>query len=116
MHELPITQSILNIALHYAEEQNARHISHLYLVIGSQSTIMEDSVQLYWGLISRGTIAEGAALHFERVPSRMMCFECGYSFQAETETFVCPACQSARVQVAADDEFRLDAIDIETEA
>ncbi|NWG16047.1 MAG: hydrogenase maturation nickel metallochaperone HypA [Chloroflexi bacterium] len=115
MHELPVTQSILEIALRYAGEKDARRITHLYLVIGDLSSILDDSVQFYWDIISRGTIAEGAVLHFQRVPTRMVCFECGSTYLPERGTLACPVCNSALVQVAAGDEFRLDAIDIETD-
>ncbi len=113
MHELPVTQSILEIALRYGSQNGAKRISHLYLVIGDLSSIIDDSVQFYWDIISRGTIAEGAVLHFERIPTRMVCFECGHSYLPERGTLACPQCSSTRVQVAAGDEFRLDALDIE---
>ncbi len=115
MHELPITRSLLNLTLRYASEHHAQRVTHLYLVLGSHSAIVEDSVQFYWELISRGTLAETAVLHFERVPGRMLCFDCSHMFYAEPDQLTCPACQSARVQAAVDDEIRLDAIDIETE-
>ena len=114
MHELPVTQSILEIALRYGDQNGAKCITHLYLVIGDLSSIIDDSVQFYWDIISQGTIAEGATLHFERVPTRMVCFECGHTYFPEPGTLACPNCNSARVQVVAGDEFRLDALDIET--
>ncbi|MCA9887774.1 MAG: hydrogenase maturation nickel metallochaperone HypA [Anaerolineae bacterium] len=115
MHELPVTQSMLDIALRYGEQNGATRITNLYLVIGDLSSIIDDSVQFYWDIISRGTIAEGAKLHFERIPTRMVCFECSHTYLPEPGTLACPNCGSTRVQVAAGDEFRLDALDIETE-
>ncbi|MCB9457970.1 MAG: hydrogenase maturation nickel metallochaperone HypA, partial [Anaerolineaceae bacterium] len=56
MHELSVTQSILEIALRYGNQNGAKHITHLYLVIGDLSSIVDDSVQFYWDIISRGTM------------------------------------------------------------
>ena len=47
MHELPVTESILEIALRHAQEAGARRITDLYLIIGQLSTIVDDSIQFY---------------------------------------------------------------------
>jgi hydrogenase nickel incorporation protein HypA/HybF len=52
MHELAVTESILEIALRHAQEHNARHITGLYLVLGQWASIVDDSVQFYWDIIS----------------------------------------------------------------
>jgi hydrogenase nickel incorporation protein HypA/HybF len=112
MHELPVTESILEIALRHAEQAHAKRISDIYLIIGQLSSIVDDSVQFYWDMIAQGTLAEGARLHFQRVPARMACLDCGHEY-TPGEDLTCPSCHSARVKVIAGDEFRMDAIDIE---
>ncbi|MCB9461954.1 MAG: hydrogenase maturation nickel metallochaperone HypA [Anaerolineaceae bacterium] len=113
MHELPVTESILNIALQYAERERATHITDLFLVIGDLSSIVDDSIQFYWDIISRDTLAEGAILHFERVPMQMACFDCGHTYRPKPGTLSCPGCGSTTVQVAGGEDFRLEAITIE---
>ena len=115
MHELPVTQSVLEIALRYGHAQGAQRITALYLVVGDLSSIIDDSVQFYWDIISRDTIAEGAQLHFDRIPTRMLCLNCNQSYLPDRGTLACPNCQSTDVQVSAGDEFRLDSIEIEVE-
>lgn len=113
MHELAVTESILEIALRHAREKNARRITGLYLVIGQWASIVDDSVQFYWDMISEGTIAQGASLHFRRVPVELACLDCGQNYQPSSEELVCPHCAGTRVQVRSGDELRLEAIDIE---
>ena len=60
MHELAVTESVLEIAIRHAQEPKARNITDLYLVIGQWSNVVDDSVQFYWDIISEGTIAKGA--------------------------------------------------------
>lgn len=115
MHELPIARSVLSIALRHAEKENATKITDLYLVIGDLSSIVDESIQFYWDIISKNTIAHGATLHFERIPTRMVCFECGQTYYPEPETLACPHCKSTLVQVAGGDEFRLESISVETD-
>jgi hydrogenase nickel incorporation protein HypA/HybF len=64
MHELSVTESILEIALRHASNANAKRITNLYMVKGQLASIVDDSVQFYWDIISKDSIAEGAVLHF----------------------------------------------------
>jgi len=112
MHELSVTESILEIALRHAQESKAKRITDLYLVIGQLSSIVDDSVQLYWDIVSKDTPAEGAKLHFQRIPARLACLECGHEY-SPGDDLTCPACHSARVRVTAGNEFRLDAMDVD---
>jgi hydrogenase nickel incorporation protein HypA/HybF len=111
MHELAITQSILEIAGRHA--QGAR-ITNIHLVIGQLSSIIDDSVQFYWDMISEGTLAEGSQLHFKRVPAEMSCRECGHNYQP-ADYLVCPNCDSTNVRVISGTEFYLDSIEVTQE-
>jgi hydrogenase nickel incorporation protein HypA/HybF len=113
MHELAVTESILEIAIRHAQAQKARQITHLYLVIGQWSSVVDDSVQFYWDIISEGTIARGAKLHFKRVDTSLICQDCGQEYQPSTESMVCPKCGSTNVKVKTGEEFFLEAIDVE---
>ncbi len=113
MHELSVTQSILEIALRHAEKANARRITRLNLVIGELSGIVGDSVQFYWDIVGRGTIAEGAELCFERVPAALRCLDCSHTFTLDGREYACPSCGSARIAIAGGDDFRLESIEIE---
>lgn len=113
MHELAITENILEIALRHAEEAKARRVKNLFMVLGQISTVVDDSVQFYWDIISQDTIAEGAKLHFRRIPLELHCLDCGHRYRPESGSFTCPGCASVQVQVVTGDEFFLEAIDVE---
>jgi hydrogenase nickel incorporation protein HypA/HybF len=63
MHELPVAENVLEITLRHARQANATRVTDLYLVVGQLSSIIDDSLQFYWDIISKDTIAEGAVLH-----------------------------------------------------
>jgi hydrogenase nickel incorporation protein HypA/HybF len=113
MHELAVAQSILDISIRHAEQADAKRITDINLVIGQFSSIVDDSVQFYWDIIADGTMAEGAALHFDRIPGEMTCGNCGHTFHPSDKTFACPACDSGFVRITKGDEFRVDSIDVE---
>lgn len=114
MHELAVTESILEIALRHAEAQKAKRITDLRLVIGQWASVVDDSVQFYWDTISDGTIAKGATLHFERIPTELACLDCGKTYQPDSHDLLCPECHSTRLKVLKGEEFRLESIEIET--
>jgi hydrogenase nickel incorporation protein HypA/HybF len=113
MHELSVTQSILEIALRHAERANAKRITRLNLVIGELSGIVGESVQFYWDMIAKDTIAEGAELHFDHVPASLRCLNCEHTFPIDGRSYDCPACGESRVVAAGGDDFRLDSIEVE---
>jgi hydrogenase nickel incorporation protein HypA/HybF len=115
MHELPVTQSVLDLAVQYGEQANATLVTDLYLVIGQLSSIVDDSIQFYWDMLAENTICEGATLHFERLPAILDCQECGTEYTLERELKLCPTCQSNNVVVRQGEEFRLDSIEIQRE-
>jgi hydrogenase nickel incorporation protein HypA/HybF len=114
MHELPVAESILEIALRYAKAQNATQITDLYIVMGQWASMVDDSIQFYWDLISEGTIAQGATLHFERIPAELNCLDCGQTYHPDAKAIFCPGCESTRIKILHGEEFRLDSIEIET--
>ncbi len=114
MHELPITESILKIALDAA---GARRISAINLIVGDLSSILDDSVQFYFDILSKDTPAENAVLHFLRLPGTLTCLGCGGSFAARAPLpSACPSCGSTRLQVTGGRELRVDSIEVDDSA
>lgn len=74
MHEMSITQAMLDLALEHAKGQR---ITDIYLQVGGMSLVVPESVEFYFEYLSKGTLAEGATLHFETVPLEMTCMDCG---------------------------------------
>jgi len=113
MHERAVTESILEIALRHAQQAGATRITDLYLVIGDLSSIVDDSVQFYWDLVSENTPAQGSSLHFSRIATQMSCQDCSQSYTPGDNDFNCPNCGSSHVIIRAGNEFYLESIGVE---
>ncbi len=64
MHELAVTESILKIAEKHAIQSNATKVTDVYIVIGNLSSIVNDSIQFYWEIISKDTICANSTITF----------------------------------------------------
>jgi len=114
MHELAITEQIMDIALRHARDANARRVTDLHLQIGALSSIIDDSVQFYWDIITQDSLCEGATLHFHKVPAQFHCQDCNQVYTLEQELTACPHCDGIHVKIISGQEFQLTSIDIET--
>ena len=113
MHELSVTESLLNLALQHLPNQPGTRIKKLYIVVGQLSSIVDDSVQFYWDSIAQNTPAAGAELNFRRLPAEFLCLRCNNRYPLLNEEWACPFCGSLQVKVISGEEFYLEAIDIE---
>ena len=119
MHELSVTQSMLDLALEHAEGAGAQRITHINLTIGELSGIVDESVQFYFDFVSKGTLAEGAQLTFKRISAHLRCRACGHEFALQVGAriprsyWVCPVCQAMGGEVVAGREFYMDSIEVE---
>jgi hydrogenase nickel incorporation protein HypA/HybF len=114
VHELSVTESILSISTNHAQDANAARVTDIYLVIGELSSIVDDSVQFYWDIISQDTICAGAQLHFNRIPASFHCQECNHEYSIQGEMQPCPLCGSYHVRVIAGEEFYVESIGVES--
>ncbi len=113
MHELTVTENILNLVLEAAQKADARRITAVNLVIGDLSSFVDESVQFYFDLLSRGTIAEGAVLNFRREHAVATCRECGHEFQVSPPLApFCPNCGGYQLEVCGGQGLAVDSIEV----
>lgn len=114
MHELPVTQGILSAAIETAQQHRAERITDIFLVIGNLSSIVDDSVQFYFDILSRETIAAAATLHFQREQAVAICTDCGHKYHAQPPLSPqCPQCGSLLMRVSGGQEFFIESIEVE---
>jgi len=112
MHELTITQNMLNVVLEQAKEADAKKVGRINLVIGEMTGIVSDSVQFYFDFMKKGTLAEEATLNFTMVPTKVKCRACGKSFELNTDS-TCPYCQASDMEVVTGKELFVESIEVD---
>ena len=113
MHELAITQSILDIVLNEAKAAQANKITRINLVIGELSGVVSDCVQFYFDFLKKGNAAEEATLNFKLVPAELRCRDCLTVFNLKDSTWVCPNCKSTNLDATSGRESYVESIEVE---
>jgi hydrogenase nickel incorporation protein HypA/HybF len=113
VHELSITQSILEIVLKQAEQAHAKKVTKISLVIGEMTGVVSDSVQFYLDILTKETIAAGARVSFTLVPSKAICRNCNQIFELKEFDWTCPHCQGNIIDVTTGKELIVESIEVE---
>jgi hydrogenase nickel incorporation protein HypA/HybF len=116
MHELPVTQSILDIVLRHAEANQVERIRTIHLRIGALADLEPEWIQSYFDLLSEGTLAQGAQLQLQRSPLTFHCDKCGTDFTADRDdlgTAQCPGCGSREASITSGTGYLVDSMEVE---
>jgi len=113
MHELAITQSMLDLVLEQAEKAGAKEVGKINLIIGEMTGVVEECVQFYFNFLSQGTIVEGAALSFTMIPTMARCRGCHKLFELKEFDWSCPYCQGSSMEIIAGKELYVESIEVE---
>ena len=113
MHELAVTQSMVDLVLDEAKKGGAHKVKKINLVLGELSGVVGDCVQLYFGLMSKDTIAEGATVSFNTVATQAKCRQCAKVFEVKESNWICPECHGVSVELVAGNELFVESIEVE---
>ncbi len=98
MHELGITQGIIDRAREAATGGGATHVTDLYLSISPAADFTQESIEMYFEMLAgEDELFAGARLHFTFVAVAATCLSCGEEFQTEARQPVCPVCGGQQV-------------------
>jgi len=115
MHELQVTERILEIALKHAAGHDVSKIVRIGLKIGELSDLEDEWIQRYFDYLSRGTLAENALLAIERAPIVLGCQACGSSFEIRREQLgspECPECGDTSCRLISGREYLVKNIEV----
>lgn len=113
MHELGITQSLIEIALQAAEKQQARKIHSVTLEVGSLAGVVAEALQFCFEACSKQTLLEGSCLLIEMIPARARCRDCATEFPLEDLLACCPQCRGVASDLLCGDELRIKEMEID---
>ena len=113
MHELAITQSLLDLVLEEAAKAGASKVLKINVVLGEMSGVVDQFVEFNFDLLSKDTAAEAATISFQNIPKQARCRKCNHVFHPEDICWSCPNCQSTELEMIAGNELYVESIEVE---
>lgn len=103
MHELAITQDVIDIVLRHA---GAAKVNRVVLEIGRLSAVLPDAVRFCFDVCAEGTAVEGAELDIVEMPGLARCRSCGSDVVLEQPIGRC-RCGATDLEWRGGDELRI---------
>ena len=113
MHEMGVTQEVLNAVIDASVKAGATRINVVRLTVGELTALVPDSLMFAWECLTPGTPAEGAVLEIDVTPGRSMCLACGVEFDHDQFDRRCTSCGGPQTEVIGGDELRVDNVDVD---
>ena len=110
MHEMSITQGIIDLCLEHA---GGRRIRSLDVEIGALSSVVPEAVEFCFEACTRETSLEDAQLNILRIPGLGLCQECGQETPLSELFGSCLHCGSNLVSIVAGEELRVREIEVD---
>ncbi len=103
MHELGITQGIIDRAREAATGAGAEKVTDLFLVMTPAADFTQDSIEMYFEMLTQDDpVFAGSALHFDHQAVAATCLRCSDEFTTDASHPVCPQCGSLEVRMDPD--------------
>ncbi len=113
MHELALSQGIVDLVCQQAAADGARRVRRVRIAVGVLSSVEPDAIEFCFDVVSRGTLAEGARLEIARPPGRARCIPCDAVVTVAGRDQPCPLCSERRWVLVGGDDLRVLELEVE---
>lgn len=113
MHELGLTQHLIEIAERAARENGATKVRSVTVEIGDLAGVVPESVEFCFDACSRGTLLEGSRLEIIRIRGRGRCHDCKIACDLDTYTVACPLCGGFSLERLQGEELRVIEVEVD---
>ena len=105
MHELSIAEELLSIIKDSAEKAGIKKVAAVNLRIGEFSSILPESLEFAFQILSQGTITDGARINIDHAPAGLLCGRCGARVGREESS--CSRCGSDEMRLVGGDQLEI---------
>lgn len=113
MHEMAISESILGIIEDEGRRQNYARVRKVRLEVGALSGIETEALRFTFDVVTKGTLAESAALEIIETEARAWCLGCEQMVAIRQRHDVCPSCGASHLQVTGGEEMRIKDLEVD---
>ena len=113
MHEMSLTQGVLNILEDYAKTNGFAKVKTVWLEIGQLSHVEPEAMAFCFDAVMKDTIADGAKLEIVETPGQAICVDCDEKLEIASRIAQCPKCGGYKLHISGGDEMRVKELEVE---
>lgn len=113
MHELGLTQSLIEIAERTAQANGGQRVISVTVEIGALAGVVPDAIEFCFAACSKGTLLDGCRLQLIAIPGRGRCCDCGIECKLDPYTVACPACGGFSLDRLQGEELRVIELELD---
>lgn len=107
MHELAVTQSLINSVLEECKKNNITHVKKIVVDLGNFTSYVKDLVLFYFDLLKKDfDVLSKTELDINEIKGKIRCKECNKETMIEDPYLIfCKHCSSGDVEIITGKEF-----------
>jgi hydrogenase nickel incorporation protein HypA/HybF len=113
MHEMAVCEGILQVLEEQAAAQHYRRVKKVWLEIGALAGIEIEAMRFSFDVVTRDSLADGAALEIVERPGQAWCMQCMKVVPIGQRYDGCPDCGSYQLQVTGGEEMKIRELEVE---
>jgi hydrogenase nickel incorporation protein HypA/HybF len=112
MHELSIAEAVVDVATRHAA---GRRVVKVEVKVGHLRQVAPEALHFVFGLVTQGTVLDGAELVITHIPATGRCHDCGATSAMKNFPLCCVQCGGLNMDVLTGEELLVDALELEEE-
>ena len=113
MHEMALSEGVLQILENHASRQGFNRVRKVWLEIGDLAGVDVEAMRFSFDAVMSGTLADNASLEIVNVPGEAWCMPCSKRVDVTQRFDACPDCGSYQLQVVAGDDMKVKELEVE---
>ena len=113
MHELALSQSVVDLVVDHASKEGLHVVTRVVLEVGVGAGVEPDALLFCFDVVAEGTLASGAELAIETITLQARCRNCACEFEPAHLVACCPRCGCHRPDLLRGRELRVKSFDAE---
>jgi hydrogenase nickel incorporation protein HypA/HybF len=113
MHEMAICESLLGVLESEAARHNYNRVRMVRLEVGSLAGVEPEALLFSFDVVTRGSLAEGAALEIVETRPEAWCLNCSHAVAVQQRFDACPDCGGYQLQLSGGDELKIKELEVD---
>ena len=111
MHELALSQGIIDLVTEYARREGMQTVTRVVVEVGAAAAVEAEALQFCFDMVAEHSAARGAILVIERTPLRARCADCAGEYEPDGLVAACPRCGAYGPALLGGRELRVKSFD-----